>query len=94
MSTLKYAIFDFDMTLVDSIKPLMTSANLLAKEFNLSPVTYEDVYQAEVSVPNCTFEKLWEGLWGRCDAAWYQAYSDHMTEAEYEAMELFEGGLE
>jgi HAD superfamily hydrolase (TIGR01509 family) len=80
------------MTLVDSIKPLMTSANLLAKEFGLPPVTYEQVYQAEISVPNCTFEKLWEGLWKRYDPAWYEAYADHLTEPEYEAMELFEGG--
>jgi phosphoglycolate phosphatase len=91
---LKYAIFDFDMTLIDSIKPLMTSSNLLAKEFGLRPVSYEEVYQAEVSVPNCTFEKLWENLWGRYDQAWYEAYADHLTEAEYEAMELFPGALE
>jgi HAD superfamily hydrolase (TIGR01509 family) len=91
---LKFAIFDFDMTLVDSIKPLMTSANLLAKEFGLKEVTYEQVYHAEVSVPNCTFEKLWHQLWGRYDQAWYEAYADHMTEPEYRAMELFEGGRE
>jgi HAD superfamily hydrolase (TIGR01509 family) len=91
---LRHAVFDFDMTLLDSIKPLMTSANLLAKEFSLPEVTYEQVHRAEVSVPNCTFEKLWEGLWGRLDPAWYPAYADHMTEAEYEAMELFEGAAE
>ncbi|MDR0621956.1 MAG: HAD family hydrolase [Deltaproteobacteria bacterium] len=92
--SLKYAIFDFDMTLVDSIKPLMTSANLLAGEFGLKEVTYDQVYLAEVSVPNCTFEKLWGQLWGHYDPAWYEAYADHMSEPEYEAMELFEGGLE
>jgi HAD superfamily hydrolase (TIGR01509 family) len=72
----------------------MTSANLLAKEFSLPEVAYEDVYRAEVTVPNCTFEKLWEGLWGRYDPAWYQAYADHLTEPEYEAMELFGGAVE
>ncbi|MDR1677235.1 MAG: HAD family hydrolase [Deltaproteobacteria bacterium] len=87
----KYAIFDFDMTLVDSIKPLMTSANILAREFGLNEVTYDQVYKAEVSVPNCTFEKLWHQLWGRYESAWYEAYADHMTEPEYLAMELFEG---
>ncbi|MDR2300531.1 MAG: HAD family hydrolase [Deltaproteobacteria bacterium] len=91
---LKYAIFDFDMTLVDSIKPLTTSANLLANEFGLAEVTYDQVYLAEVSVPNCTFEKLWSQLWGHYEPAWYQAYADHMTEPEYKAMELFEGGRE
>lgn len=94
MANLRYAIFDFDMTLLDSIKPLMTSANLLAREFSLREVSYEDVFRAEVSVPNCTFEKLWEGLWGRYDPAWYTAYADHLTEPEYEAMELFDGALE
>jgi HAD superfamily hydrolase (TIGR01509 family) len=82
------------MTLVDSIRPLLTSANLLAEEFGLPPVTYEQVYQAEISVPNCTFEKLWGQLWGRYDEAWYRAYADHLTEAEYRAMELFPGSLE
>ncbi|MDR2388042.1 MAG: HAD family hydrolase [Deltaproteobacteria bacterium] len=91
---LKYAIFDFDMTLVDSIKPLMTSANLLAHEFGLAQVTYQQVYLAEISVPNCTFEKLWTQLWGHYEPAWYQAYADHLTEPEYQAMELFEGGRE
>ncbi|MDR1051458.1 MAG: HAD family hydrolase [Deltaproteobacteria bacterium] len=92
--TLKYAIFDFDMTLVDSIKPLMKSANLLAAEFGLREVTYDEVYLAEVSVPNCTFEKLWTQLWGSYDHKWYLAYADHLTEPEYLAMELFPGGLE
>ncbi|MDR1111978.1 MAG: HAD family hydrolase [Deltaproteobacteria bacterium] len=91
---LRNAIFDFDMTLVDSIKPLLTSANLLAIEFGLREVTYDQVYLAEVSVPNCTFEKLWTQLWGRYDPAWYEAYADHLTEPEYRAMELFEGGRE
>jgi HAD superfamily hydrolase (TIGR01509 family) len=92
--TFRYAIFDFDMTLVDSIKPLMVSANLLAREFGLREVAYGEVYEAEVSVPNCTFEKLWGQLWGRYDPRWYEAYTDHMTEPEYAAMELFEGGRE
>jgi HAD superfamily hydrolase (TIGR01509 family) len=88
------AVFDFDMTLIDSIKPLMISSNLLAEEFGLPKVGYDEVHRAEVSVQNCTFELLWSGLWGRCDPAWYPAYVDHMTEAEYGAMELFPGGLE
>jgi HAD superfamily hydrolase (TIGR01549 family) len=49
---------------------------------------------AEVSVPNCTFEKLWSQLWGRYDPAWYEAYADHLSEPEYQAMELFAGGRE
>ncbi|MDR1546172.1 MAG: HAD family hydrolase [Deltaproteobacteria bacterium] len=89
-----FAVFDFDMTLIDSIKPLTISANLLAKEFGLAEVKYEQVYDAEVSVKNCTFELLWSALWGRCDPAWYPAYLDHMTEAEYRAMELFPGARE
>jgi HAD superfamily hydrolase (TIGR01509 family) len=94
VTPLKFAIFDFDMTLVDSIKPLLTSANLLAEEFSLPKVTYDQVYLAEVSVPNCTFEKLWGQLWGSYDPKWYDAYADHLTEPEYRAMELFPGGRE
>ena len=91
---LKYAIFDFDMTLIDSIVPLLTSANLLAKEFGLREVTYDEVYQAEVSVPNCTFESLWADLWGHYDPQWLEAYQDHLNVEEYKAMELFPTGRE
>lgn len=90
----KYALFDLDMTLIDSIVPLMTSANLLADEYSLRKVSYEEVYQAEVSVPNCTFESLWQDLWGRYDPAWYETYRDKIADKEYEVMELFPSGLD
>lgn len=89
-----YALFDLDMTLIDSIVPLMTSANLLAREFGLPEVTYDQVYQAEISVPNCTFETLWKDLWGRYEPAWYEAYRDHIADEEYSVMKLFPGGRE
>ncbi len=91
---LKYAIFDLDMTLIDSIIPLTVSANLLAEEFSLPPVTYEAVYRAEVSVPNCTFQSLWQDLWGRYEPRWYEAYADHIIDTEYQSMKLFPGGRE
>ena len=91
---LRYAIFDLDMTLIDSIGPLMTSANLLAREFGLPEVNYDQVYQAEISVPNCTFETLWTDLWGRYEPAWYEAYRDHIADEEYAVMTLFPGGRE
>ncbi|MDR3205440.1 MAG: HAD family hydrolase [Deltaproteobacteria bacterium] len=94
MSELKNCLFDFDMTLVDSIKPLVISANLIANEFGLPEVDYDKVYRAEVSVPNCTFEALWQNLWGFYDPAWFKAYVDRFTDAEYRAMDLFEGGRE
>ncbi len=90
----KYALFDLDMTLIDSIVPLMTSANLLAERYGLPKVDYDDVYRAEVSVPNCTFELLWAGLWGYYRPEWYETYRDHLTDAEYAAMELFPTGRE
>jgi HAD superfamily hydrolase (TIGR01509 family) len=89
-----YAVFDFDMTLIDSIKPLMTSANLLAQKFGLKPVTYEEVYQAEKNVPNCTFELLWHQLWGTLDERWYPTYRDQLADEEYKVMELYPGGQE
>ena len=90
----KYALFDLDMTLIDSIKPLMVSANLLAEKFDLRQVTYAEVYQAEVSVPNCTFELLWQNLWGYCDSKWHEVYRDELAEREYEVMELYPTGRE
>lgn len=90
----KYALFDLDMTLIDSIIPLMTSANLLADEYGLRKVSYEEVYQAEVSVPNCTFESLWRDLWGRYEPVWYETYRDKFADKEYEVMELFPTGLD
>lgn len=90
----KYALFDLDMTLIDSIVPLMTSANLLAEEFSLPKVNYEDVYQAEVSAPNCTFEILWQSLWGHYEPAWYETYRNKLAFKEYEVMELLPSGLD
>lgn len=90
----KYALFDLDMTLIDSITPLMVSANLLAEKFGMPKVTYEEVWQAETSQPNVTFESLWEGLWGHCEPGWYDYYRDNLTEAEYEVMALYPGGRE
>lgn len=89
--TFKYAIFDLDMTLIDSIVPLAVGANLLAEEFSLPRVSYEEVFRAETTVPNCTTESLWQSLWGRCEPQWYSAYMDHIADKEYQAMNLFPG---
>lgn len=94
MMTFRYALFDLDMTLIDSIVPLMTSANLLAAEYGLRQVSYDEVYEAEVSVPNCTFESLWLHLWGRYEPRWYETYRDRLADKEYEVMELYPTGLE
>ncbi|MDR2726306.1 MAG: HAD family hydrolase [Candidatus Adiutrix sp.] len=91
---LRYAIFDLDMTLIDSIGPLMTSANLLAGEFGLPEVTREAVLAAEQSAPNVTFESLWRALWGRYDPAWYEVYRDRLADREYAAMALYPGSRE
>jgi HAD superfamily hydrolase (TIGR01509 family) len=91
---LRHAIFDLDMTLVDSIVPLTTSANLLAREFGLPEVTYEAVLAAEKSAPNVTFESLWRALWGRYDPVWYEVYRDRLAEREYEVMALYPEGRE
>jgi HAD superfamily hydrolase (TIGR01509 family) len=90
----RYAVFDLDMTLVDSIAPLMTSANLLAREFGLPEVTYEDVLAVEKGLVNATFESLWESLWGRYDPNWYEVYRDRLAEKEYAVMTLYPGGRE
>ena len=89
-----YVIFDLDMTLIDSIVPLTTGANLLAREFGLPEVSYDEVLKAEKGAPNATFELLWRGLWGRYDPAWYEAYLDRFIAREYEAMRLYPGGRE
>ena len=91
---LRYAIFDLDMTLVDSIGSLMTSANLLAREFALPEVTREAVLAAEKSAPNVTFKLLWQALWGRYDPAWYEVYRDRLADREYAAMTLYPGARE
>ena len=90
----KYAIFDLDMTLIDSIIPLRISANLLAREFGLREVTYEEVKAAEKTLPNATYESLWQTLWGRYEPAWFEVYRDRLAESEFAAMKLFPGGRE
>jgi HAD superfamily hydrolase (TIGR01509 family) len=88
---LKYAVFDLDMTLVDSIAPLLTSANLMAREFGLPEVTREAVLDAEKSAPSVTFESFWRNLWGRYDPAWYEVYRERLAGREYEVMALYPG---
>ena len=88
---LRCAVFDLDMTLIDSSIPLMTGANLLALEFGLETVTREEVLTAEKSAPSATFESFWRALWGRYDPAWSRVYQDRLADREYEVMALYPG---
>ncbi|MGL4208422.1 MAG: HAD family hydrolase [Candidatus Adiutrix sp.] len=90
--TFTHAIFDLDMTLFDSTKPLAASANLLAGEFGLRLVTNEEVSYALKSTPSCTLKLLWSSLWGFYDESWHEFYGAHLIEEEYKCTELYEDG--
>ncbi len=89
----KFAIFDLDMTLVNSIKGLTACSNSLAAEFNLPVKTEEEAFAAELSCFGPNHARFWEALWGYSDPKWYDAYLDHLVDVEFGAMELFPSAL-
>jgi HAD superfamily hydrolase (TIGR01509 family) len=63
-------IFDFDMTLVDSLEACAVGANLLADRYGLPRKTEAEVLKA-LSLPTKAF---WACLWGKFEPEWAQYF--------------------
>lgn len=59
-------IFDFDMTLVDSVYAITRGLNKMADHFNLSKVDENDTRR----VMSLSAKDFWRTLWGYHDEAW------------------------
>ena len=79
MEKIKLAIFDFDLTIVDSSDAVTTGMNALAKYKGLTPVTKEQVKKG-IGLP--ILEAFYD-LWGKSDPSWIDYYRQSITELEY-----------
>ncbi len=90
LPTLRAALFDFDMTLIDSAEAIAHCMNLLARVHGLRPLTREEVL-ATIGLP---IERAWERLWGRYDPAWTETYRREFRSVEQERLRPLPGALE
>lgn len=78
-------LFDFDMTLVDSVEAITYCLNRVAEDKGLPPVDQKDVFST-IGLP---ITEACLRLWGRCDGEWITWYGTHYREDEYARLELF-----
>jgi phosphoglycolate phosphatase len=87
---LRAALFDFDMTLVDSAGAIAHCMNLLAQRAGLRPLSREEVL-ATIGLP---IETAWGRLWGRYDPDWTRIYREEFRQAEHERLRPMPGAVE
>ncbi len=81
----KGVIFDFDLTLVDSICSIMAGLKKMSEHFSLPSVTEDDLRRV-ISLPARDF---WQGLWGRYDEAWNEYFLTAVSASERENIKLY-----
>ncbi|MCX7828792.1 MAG: HAD family hydrolase [Thermanaerothrix sp.] len=84
------AIFDFDMTLVDSSHAVTQCLNLLARDEGLDPVTWDEL-MATIGLP---FEESLLRLFGRFDPSWPVKYRERYRQKEHSMIRPIPGALE
>ena len=81
-------LFDFDMTLVDSVGGVTVGMNALADAKELERVSREDVLRAQ----GMTMTNIWRTYWGDIvEEDWMEYYLAHFAELEKEHYELLPG---
>lgn len=80
-------IFDFDMTLVDSIRAITRGLNKIAARFNLPPVDESDTHRV-MSLATVDF---WTALWGRYDEEWSRYFVAEVAQDEKKHLEMAPG---
>ncbi|MDR1921948.1 MAG: HAD family hydrolase [Candidatus Adiutrix sp.] len=80
-------IFDFDMTLVDSIFAVTRGLNRIARHFNLPPVTESETRR----VMSLETKDFWTTLWGRYEAAWSEYFVAEVAGREANYLEIVPG---
>lgn len=86
----KTVIFDFDMTLVDSIYAITRGLNKMARHFNLPLVVESDTRR----VMSYQANDFWRNLWGYHDEAWNDYFIQEVARQESNYLELTPGALE
>ena len=76
---IKLAVFDHDMTIVDSSDAITSGMNALAKDMGLKAVTKEEVKRG-IGLP---ILESFDDLWGKSDPLWIDYYRNSIVELEY-----------
>lgn len=79
------AIFDFDMTLVDSSWAILDCTNALAQQFGLKAVTHTEVLAA-IGLP---IRSCWEMFWNDYKEEWLTFYRQSFRGREQEGIKPF-----
>ncbi|MDR0881665.1 MAG: HAD family hydrolase [Candidatus Adiutrix sp.] len=82
-------IFDFDLTLVDSVYAITCGLNKMARHFNLPPVDEDDTRR----VMSLEAKDFWFNLWGCYDEAWKDFFIHEVSANEGEHLQLTPGAL-
>ena len=85
MVKVKLAIFDHDMTIVDSSDAITTGMNALAKGKGLRPVTKEEVKKG-IALP---IREAFFALWGKSDPSWVDYYRDSIVDLEHKLIKPY-----
>jgi phosphoglycolate phosphatase len=79
------ALFDFDMTLMDTSYIITDCTNLLAEQFGLRRVTRDEI----LSVIGLEISDSWVRLWGRYEDEWLDYYRKHFRATEQSGFREF-----
>jgi HAD superfamily hydrolase (TIGR01549 family) len=79
------ALFDFDLTLMDTSYAITECTNAFAEKMGLRPVTREETLRV-IGLP---IAESWIGLWGRFEEEWLDIYRQNFREREHEGFREF-----
>ena len=86
----KAVIFDFDLTLVDSIYAITQGLNQMARHFKLPEVTEDDTRR----VISLESDDLWSNLWGDYDQEWNTYFLEKVAHQEKNYLQVTTDTLE
>jgi phosphoglycolate phosphatase len=79
------ALFDFDLTLMDTSYAITECTNALADEMGLRRVTREEA----LTVIGLPIAESWMKLWGRFEEEWLDIYRQNFRDREHEGFREF-----
>ncbi|MDR0653187.1 MAG: HAD-IA family hydrolase [Synergistaceae bacterium] len=79
------ALFDFDLTLMDTSYAITECTNAFAEKMGLRHVTREETLRV-IGLP---IAESWIGLWGRYEQEWLDIYRQNFRDMEHEGFREF-----
>jgi HAD superfamily hydrolase (TIGR01509 family) len=81
------ALFDFDMTLVNSCDAIHYCTNLLAEHYGFREVSRDEI----LATIGLTIEDSWRAYWGDFQQSWVEYYRAQYRGVEMERLKPFDG---